>query len=437
MRTIFTILTLLIAGGLPLDGVAQISLSEAIDRSLEYSTNTRIAKENRVAANAASGIWSSDYIPRLSGSASYTKSQYPQIITPIRREGVFPPLDDQIYDATVQANWQIFDFGEGRAARKSAVALAVAAGISYDISRMETIESTVSWFVQLQQLGELKQVQQQRIEALSESKKRLQSLFKRGRIAEIDLLKIEDAIIEAQTDVLTTDNQIEWILQVLSDDMGLQKPLLISQIEPLQFESEQIFNPEAKSFNEVPLIAAARQKWQASKLEAKAAQRAFLPNLNLFAAEQFRTGGDFGVDDQWMVGVRMNIPLLNGHSMVKSQIMKSQAKSRKIELEQSEQTYIQQLNKLTNLQFEAQKKIVAARTRLKYLKETYRVEEVSYRNGKTTLTDLLLTESKLNSARMELINQQSRLRIINLNIAVLTGQMNKELAIKLAKGEQV
>jgi len=50
---------------------------------------------------------------------------------------------------------------------------------------------------------------------------------------------------------------------------------------------------------------------------------------------------------------------------------------------------------------------------------------------------LLTTESKLNSVRAELLAMRAQLRMLNINIAVLTGQLNKEMAIKLAKGESL
>lgn len=442
MKPVIIATILFLLAGLPEEVSAQagslesgLKLSEAIDRSLENATSVRLAQADRAMAESNSGILSSDYIPRISGSVSYTLSQYPQIITPIRQQGAFPPLDDEIYEATLQADWEIFDFGEGRAARKAALAFAEAADIRYELSRLESIEAVASRFVQVQQLRELKRVQIQRIEALHESKGRLQTLYEEGRIAEIDLMKIEDTIIDAETDVLETGHRMERILQVLADDLGLEEPLKAADIEPLQLDNNPSFNPGAVPNGEVPLIVAARQKWVAAKHEVTASSRGFLPQLNLFAAEQFRTGSSFEIDDQWVAGIRLNVPLFAGQKFVGNQVKKLQAKSRRIELEQIELTYLQHLNSLTNSQFEAHKKVQAAEARLQYLRETFRVEQVSHREGKTTLTDLLLTESKLNGVRAELIAERSRLRIINLTIAALTGQLTKELAVKLAKGE--
>ena len=411
------------------------SLSEAIDQSLEHATSSRIAEADKETAEAASGRLSSDYIPKINSSLSYTHSQHPQIITPIRQQGAFPPLDDQIYEANIQADWEIFDFGESRAMRQKAKALAGAANIKYELARMETIESTASAFIQLQQLRELKQVQEERIEALKENKEQLQSLYREGRVAKVDLLKIDDAIVEAETAVIATDNNIDQVLQRLSDDLAMKQELALDDITPLAFKNDYLFNPDQAAAEKAPSIKAAREQKQASDFEVKASYRAFLPQFNLFAAEQLRSGSNFEIDDQWIIGVRLNIPLFAGKKVVNNQVKMKEAKSMKIKLEQTRQQYRQQLNQLTNAQYETQKRIQSTETRITYLEETYRVENSSYREGRSTLTDLLTTESKLSSVRAEGIAMRAQLRMLNLNIAVLTGQLNKEMAIKLAEGE--
>lgn len=444
MKTVITLLVSLFVVGLSQQLTAQVNseegglrLATAIDKSLESATTVRIAKTNSESAQAGSSLLSSDYLPKLNGNISYTKSQFPQIITPIRQQGAFPPLDDQVYNATIQADWEIFDFGESRAIRKKTKALADAANIKYDLAKMETIESTASAFVQLQQLRELKEVQQQRIETLHKSKDQLESLYQEGRIAKVDLLKIDDTIIGAETAVITTNNRIDQTLQRLSDDLAVEQPLTLTDIMPIEFENDFLFNPDNMDSENAPSVMAARQQKRASDYEAKASYRAFLPQFNLFATEQFRSGSNFEVDDQWMVGIRLNVPLFAGKKIVNSQIKQKEAKLQEIKLEQSRHLYRQQLNKLTNAQYETKKRIQTMETRTRYLEETYRVETSSYHEGRTTLTDLLTTESKLNSVRAELIAMRAQLRIININIAVLTGQLNKELAIKLAQGEQL
>ena len=437
-RTLLT--SFLLVFGLAVTAIAQekpIYLDEAIERSLEHATNIRIAKADKEAAEAGSSLLSSDYIPKINSSLSYTRSQYPQIVTPIRKQGAFPPLDNQLYEANIQAEWKVFDFGESRALRKKTKALADAANIKYELARMETIESTTSAYIQLQQLKELKKVQNERVESLKKNKEQLQALYQKGRIANVDLLKIEDTIVEAETALIETENTIDELLEVLTDDLGLEQKISIDLIASLNFKDDVLFNPDQASTNDAPSISIAKKQKKAVDFEARASYRAFLPQFNLFAVEQFRTGSEFEIDDQWMVGVRLNIPLFAGKKVVNNQVKKNQAKSQQIQLEKTRQQYRQQLNKLTNAQYETQKRIQATRTRTEYLEETYRLESKSYKQGRSTLTDLLTTESKLNSVRAELLAMRAQLRMLNINIAVLTGQLNKEMAIKLAKGESL
>lgn len=428
----------LMSYGFALTALAQnnpISLSEAIERSLDNATHSRIAKADKEAAEAAGNLLSSDYLPKVNSSMSYTRSQYPQIVTPIRAQGAFPPLDDQIYEGNIQADWEIFDFGESRAMRQKAKTLADAANVKYELAKMEVIEATASGFIQLQQLRELKLVQEERIEALKTNKSQLESLYREGRVAKVDLLKIEDAIVEAESEIIATKNNINQVLVRLSDDLGINHKLSLENIPSLSFDNDYQFNPDHIPEENIPSVAAANRQKQAADFEAKASYRAFLPQVNLFAVEQLRAGSNLEIDDQWMVGIQLSIPLFTGKKVVNRQIKKKEAKSQQIQLEQTRQQFRQQLNKLSNAQFETQKRIQATQTRTEYLEETYRMESKSYTQGRSTLTDLLTTESKLNSVKAELIAMRAQLRILNLNIAVLTGQLNKEIAIKLAEGK--
>lgn len=268
MKTVISIIfSLFIVVGIPHRVTAQsitekgeLTLTTAIDRSLENATNIRIAKAYSDGAEASSSLLSSDYIPKISSSLSYSLSQYPQIVTPIRQQGVFPPLDDQIFEANIQADWEIFDFGESRAIRQKAKSLADAANIKYDLARMETIESTTSAFIQLQQLRELKQVQKERIKALKENKEQLQSLYREGRVAKVDLLKIDDTIVEAETAIIATDNNIDQVLQRLSDDLAMEQVLALDDITPMAFKKDYLFNPDQTADENVPSIKIAREQ---------------------------------------------------------------------------------------------------------------------------------------------------------------------------------
>ena len=114
----------------------QLSLREAIDQALRNSSRLRETGAAYDAAHAGAGALTSTYLPTASLSAYDLYSEYPTTVTPIRQQGVFPPLDDNVYEVSVNATWTVFDFGRGRAGRRAARALAEAAGIRYDLARI-------------------------------------------------------------------------------------------------------------------------------------------------------------------------------------------------------------------------------------------------------------------------------------------------------------
>jgi aspartate/methionine/tyrosine aminotransferase len=72
-------------------------------------------------------------------------------------------------------------------------------------------------------------VQQERIETLNKNKEQLQSLYREGRVAKVDLLKIDDVIVEAETAVIATNNNVDKVLQRLADDLALEQGVALDE----------------------------------------------------------------------------------------------------------------------------------------------------------------------------------------------------------------
>ncbi|MEX0601475.1 MAG: TolC family protein, partial [Rhodothermales bacterium] len=296
-----------------------ITLQAAIARSLEAGTHVRRAGARQEAARAAAGPLSSEYIPSARVTASSTLSQYPLTVTPIREQGVFPPLDDQIQEVSFNLSWTVFDFGQGRAARRSAQALAEAAGVEYDLARMETVERVTTAYVHLAHLTSIRDAQQDRLDALNERRAELTALHDEGRVPDVELLRIAEVVLSAETDLRKTRNDVASVLLELSGTLNMPETLDIEDIALFPLVAAKA-SPAAVDPAASPRVTLARKTLEAARFSAREADRSSFPAIELFAAERLRAGSDFSFDDDLYGGIRLSVPLFQPRQQVRRQV---------------------------------------------------------------------------------------------------------------------
>lgn len=412
---------------------ARLSLGEAIEQATERGTRIRQAGASLEAAGAAAGPLASAYLPSVSASAYDLYSQYPVTVTPIREQGVFPPLDDNTYELSVSASWTIFDFGRGSAARQAAQAMAEAAGVRYDLARMEAIESVTAHYVRLAQLQDVQRAERQRLEALGRQQEQLEALFEEGRVAYVDRLRIAEVILEAEMDLRGTGSDIAGTLLALSAELDAPRPLRLDDLTLFELPAagSAVALPEPQG-QTPPRIAAAQAQLEAARLEARAAGRALLPSFELFATERLRSGSDFAFDDELFGGLRLRVPLFQPGARVQRQVQQARLAEQQAALETARNAFEVALGDLLNREAEAHARVAATEARVRHLEETYRIERAAYEEGRLTLTDLLATEARLSGGRSALAATRATLVLLRLQQRVLTGTLTPELALRLS-----
>ena len=94
-------------------GQRTMTIVEAIDSSLSVNPQLLLTNAQMDASRASVRQATASLLPQLYANAGYTKYEEPNIIIPIHEIGVFPPLDDEIYEANLQLSVPIFDGGPG------------------------------------------------------------------------------------------------------------------------------------------------------------------------------------------------------------------------------------------------------------------------------------------------------------------------------------
>lgn len=412
-----------------------LTLTTAVEQALQSGARTRQAAAGRDAARAKADWRTSTYLPRAAATASTTQSRYPLTITPIREPGVFPRLDDTIHDLRVNASWTVFDFGRGRAERRAAQAIAHAAGVQYDLARMETIEAVTGAFVHLARLRAVEAAQQQRLDALRTQKSQLQTLRGEGRVAEVDLLKIKEVVLDAQANLRATQRQQENVLRMLAAEMGRRSSPSMDEIQlaSLPPAEQQPPVPIDASVEQSPRVAAANARLSAAEANGRKATRAFLPSLEVFGTEQMRSGSTWEVDRQWRAGLRLEIPITPFRRSARRDAQQAKIREQEAALTDARRQVRVALDELANQLQDAADRAATAAARVKHLSEAYRIESAAHAEGRLTLTDLLTTEAKLAAARSERATARARLVQTRLQRSVLTGRLTLDRALQLIR----
>lgn len=427
---------------LPLPSVAQsttepIALPDAFTEALQQGARVRSAEAAQDAADTRASWRTSSYLPRASASASTLHSEYPLTVTSIREPGVFPPLDDTIHELSVNASWTVFDFGRGHAERQAAQTLAEAVGVQYDLARMETVEAVTTAFVRLAQLQAVEQAQQQRLAALDTQHVQITALHEEGRVADVDVLKIQEVRLEAQADLRAIGRQQQNALRALAAEMGRDEPpaLDVLEIPPLPSAEDPSSTQLDGAVEQAPRVTSAAAQLSAAEAEAREATRAFFPSIELFGSEQLRSGSSWDVDSQWMAGVRLEVPLSLFGLSARRDAQRAKVREQEAALTDARQQVRVAFDELTNRIQGSADRAEATEARVEHLDETFRIESAAYAEGRLTLTDLLATEAKLAAGRSELVAAQAEFVLTRLRRSVLTGRLTPERAVQLINAQ--
>jgi outer membrane protein TolC len=132
----------------------------------------------------------------------------------------------------------------------------------------------------------------------------------------------------------------------------------------------------------------------------------------------------------------VRIPLFRGQSISGIRIRDAQVRERTAELAGARASLEAAVRDLLALERDARDRLEVLAARIGHLEEAYRIEVASYREGRTTLADLLATEARLSGARAERIGLMGTLLLAHTRTASLTGELSISMARDLLGDER-
>lgn len=378
-----------------------ISLSEALNIAATENPELNAMKLYREAAEAKVRETTSDYLPRVSISAGYTRYEKDNIIVPIHEVGVFPPLDNGIYENLAQLTVPLFNGGRTSSARNAARATLQERNAQIDLVNNNLIAAIGHIFIQAQELDDRLNLIQSQIVLLNQRYQEFAILEQEGRVSPSDASLVESEIENARSDSLVIESYRRELSITLGQLLGMGKPLMPdTNVLSRSVENGQI--PSTGSFSqEQTMITAPELKIadaQLNRMEAlkELSVRSFWPEISGVALYNSRSGNDFDFINEWAAGIRIQVPLFDGGKRFAGiHAASASVRAAREQLNSERQKLASKMEKEQNNWETARLQNKRLKTAVRAKTTSVESQRVLYKEGRIQLSTLLTQENEL------------------------------------------
>ena len=412
-----------------------LTLPQAIHQSLAHnpqqiSQRLEVDKAGAQQQAARGAQW-----PTLEFNAAAMHYGYPTFVYSIREVGVFPPLDDTIYDYGVALRLPLY--AGGRLVRGVTLAdLGREIALEHERQGAQELTYNVSTvYLKVQHLMALEQAYAARIISLEAQAKRVTLLREVGRAPKLDQLKIQGLLTKARHDRLQIENRRREAWSLLHQLMGQERPaqevsLTRYVAAPAPMRDLEHYRQEAVT--QRPELRIAERQSAAGAAQEDIARGDRRPAVSLVSGYRERSGGDWQFYDDWNVGVQLTVPLLDGgvrRARVDEAALAHQQARQTIE--QTRLEVAKQVQDAWDAHAEATSRLQVTATSVEEATEALAIEKLKYEQGVGVTTDLLNAESALLAAEAGRLQAQFDLIITRFNLLRTSGALNPEQAAAL------
>ncbi len=377
-----------------------VSLSTALRAALADNPALSSVRNKRESAKARVGEANSGFLPQLSLLAGFTQFQEPNVIVPIHEIGVFPPLDDQIYEASLQLRLPLFNGGRAMANKRASVASVKELQGQEEIVQTSLMEGVGQLFIQGKEVEDKKSLVVARIKSLRRRHQELALLLREGRVSPADVAIVTASLETSRADSIDIEGKkLEIAIRLgqlvgsspVHPSLSLDTTMSIGETEVLDLQPDSSLT---SAFG--PRVVQAQSQLQRADALRSFAKRSFWPDINGFAGYNYRSGADLELIGEWAVGITLRLPLFEGGRRFAS-VRTAQASLRAAE--NNLQTVLQ--TQEAELQI-AEERWRSARMRGQYIsgavaskmKSTTAYQQM-YKAGRLSLSELLVQETEL------------------------------------------
>lgn len=405
-----------------------LSLPEAIELALAHNPQQLSRRLETERAERGQDIARGARRPSLHFHSSATYYGYPALVVPIREVGVFPPLDETIYDFGVALKLPLYTGGRlsqevTLAERTNQIAVE-----QLRQGRQELVFNVGSVYLKIVQLSRLEAAYDARIASLESQEKRVKLLVQVGRAPRLDLLRIGVQLAKARHDRLQVGNSREQAYTLLYSLLGREPPASPAPLvayAAAETGVEELEDLVRKGLELRSELRIARERVASSEAQTAIARSQQLPDISLVGLYRERSGGsDPDLLDDWNVGVQLSVPLYDGGvrraQVAQAVLARAQAEQA---VEQARLDVQKQVRDAWNTHVEALSRAEVTARSVQEAQEALAIERLRYEQGVGTVTDLLDAESALLTAQADRLQGEFDLVIARVDLLRASGQL--------------
>lgn len=411
----------------------RLTLADAVSRAIETHPSLRAADADYEAANADLTRARADWMPVVSARASLTQHQEPMLAYPLHELTVdaLPIFDRTLIQGGVDLGWKVFD-GGGRSARiRSSRARAEQASAGRAAAMAQLIVDVTRSYLAVLSTAEMRSALDEHVTALEAERTRVLQLLEQGQAAEVERLRVEAAVAQADAERITTEATLDAAERSLARLLGME-PAAVQAARLVSVRLADAAVPRRDTLLERldaanADVLAARHSAESAEWARRAASAAWWPRLEGFGAYGLWAIPDGDVQLEWQVGVRVSYPLFTGGdrsgAVAGATARAERARERLALVELATREH---LDLALTASLEQRARADAVRTAVEHLTEVTRIERLALETGTGTQTEFLRAEADLHRARAGLVEAEYGALLAQLELANTTGDLSME-----------
>ncbi len=386
---------------LPLAAHAQtLSLRECLSEVIANNPALSAARLGVEASEQATATAKGKYLPRLTLDANYTIRQDPVPFIPAQSPTIGAHFSDRYASWAVMMTLPLYHGGQLMNNVRLSELRTELAQNTLRLTKNDLIANTINTYYKLIQTHRLKEASLRSLEALQSQLDNSRLMYQLGRIAKVDLLKIEAQFANENQRMLSLREAEKTLSATLRFFMGrktdgpIEDPIRPSdslEVKAIEIDfSEALSTAKANRPEYLSALAAIKE----ADLNIKGALSKMLPSINGLSGYIKQYGMNPKYDEgNWIAGINLNIPIFDlplYSDYRREQIQKRRAYER---LKTVEQEITLQIQRAMSSIKEGLIRIEAAEKAVAQAQEAFRIEQEKYKAGAGTMTDLLFAQA--------------------------------------------
>lgn len=418
------------------NGVQGVSIAEALDAALSKNPGIRAVRAQRDATEARVWEVKSGFFPQVRLSSGFTRYSDPSIIVPIHEQGVFPPLDNDIFETVAQISVPLFSGGRTRAATGAAKASARESAAQEDLTELRLIQAVTQIYVQSQELQDKKALVIARLNVLQQRHRELSQLLKEGRISPAERALVDSNIESVRSDSIAIESGFFELSVRLAQLLGMNEP-----IRPIE-AAEDSSNTAGADLDLLalpddqfgPEVRKAQAQLARTQAQLSQATRTFWPEINGFASYMWRSGGELDMTGEWAAGITISLPLFEGGRRIAGvQAAKATMKAAEEQAQSVRQAQSAALQISRNLWQSSKMKQEYLKQAVQSKSRSVTAQKQLYESGRISLSELQTQETELLQLQGNERSAAYSTLLAGLEFHATAGSLSKDLAEKIVR----